>query len=160
MDASFSVVVDGRQTSIHASKLAPVERSESRVGPIAVEVLEPLRRLRIRVAANDGGIACDLVFDACTAAIEEPRATRRAGPQVGMDSTRLTPFGSWSGSLTHGGRELAIAPERVLGVRDRSWGIRPVGERDAGAPGAPPQLFWLWAPFQFEDACAHMGVFE
>jgi hypothetical protein len=77
-----------------------------------------------------------------------------------MDSTRLTQFGRWSGTLSLDGRELAVAPERVLGVRDRSWGIRPVGERDAGAPGAAPQFFWLWAPFQFGDACAHLGVFE
>ena len=33
------------------------------------------------------------------------------------------------------------------GSRDRSWGIRPVGERNAyGAPTGPPQFFWLWAP--------------
>jgi len=160
MDASFSVLVDGRQLSIHASKLAPLERSEARVGPIAVEVLEPLRRLRVRVADNAGGIAGELEFRARTAAIEEPRATLRAGAQIVMDSTRLTQFGRWSGRLSIEGRQVAIEPARVLGVRDRSWGIRPVGERDAGAPIAPPQFFWLWAPCHFDDACAHLGLFE
>jgi hypothetical protein len=161
MDASFSVVVDGRQLSIHASRLAPVERSETRVGPVAVEVVEPLRTLRLRVAPNPGGLACELVFRARTSAIEEPRATLRAGTQVVMDSTRLTQFGRWSGHIEVEGRRIEIEPREVLGVRDRSWGVRPVGEREAGAPSlAPPQLFWLWAPLHFDDVCTHLGVFE
>ncbi len=160
MDASFSVVVDGRQLSIHASRLAPLERSETRVGPISIEVVEPLRTLRVRCTENPGGLSCDLVFHARTAAIEEPRATLRAGTQIVMDATRLTQFGRWQGSLEIEGRRLEIQPEHVLGVRDRSWGIRPVGERDAGAPGAPQQFFWLWAPIHFDDACAHLGIFE
>jgi hypothetical protein len=160
MDASISVLEGGVQTSLHASRLAPLERAETTVGPIAVEVLAPLRSLRVRVAPNASGIECDLVFHARTAAIEEPRTTARAGARVVMDSTRLTQFGRWTGSLSVAGRRIAIAPERVLGVRDRSWGLRPVGERDAGAPGALPQLFWLWAPCHFDDVCTHLGVNE
>jgi hypothetical protein len=161
MDASFSVVADGRQISVHASRLAPLERGETRVGPVEVEVIEPLRTLRMRVAPNPAGIACDLVFRARTAAVEEPRTTLRAGTQIVMDSTRLTQFGRWSGTLEILGRRLEIEPRQVLGVRDRSWGVRPVGERDAGAPSpAPPQLFWMWAPVHFDDRCTHFGVFE
>ncbi|HEY8154616.1 MAG TPA: hypothetical protein VII72_10860 [Myxococcota bacterium] len=160
MDASFSVLAGGKQLSVHASRLAPLERSETRVGPVAVEVIEPLRTLRLRVAPNPGGISCNLLFRARTSAIEEPRATLRSGAQVVMDSTRLTQFGRWSGTLEIEGQRLEIEPRSVLGVRDRSWGIRPVGEREAGAPSAPPQLFWLWAPFHFDDVCTHLGVFE
>jgi hypothetical protein len=161
MDASFSVLVDGRQLSVHASRLAPQERSRTRVGPIEVEVMEPLRTLRLRVAPNPGELACDLVFRARTAAIEEPRTTLKLGAQVVMDSTRLTQFGRWTGAIELAGRRLEIGPASVLGVRDRSWGIRPVGEREAGAPAAAaPQFFWLWAPFHFDDVCTHAGVNE
>ena len=38
IDASFSVVRGGVQVSLHASGRAPRERSETRVGPISVEV--------------------------------------------------------------------------------------------------------------------------
>jgi hypothetical protein len=160
LDASFSLLEGGRQRSLHASRRAPLERSQTRVGPLAVEVEEPLRRLRLRVGANPAGLACDLVFQARTAAIEEPRATLRSGTQVVLDSTRLTQFGCWSGTIEAEGRRFEIAPEHVLGVRDRSWGVRPVGEREAGAPGPAPQLFWLWAPIHFDDVCTHLGVFE
>jgi len=45
-------------------------------------------------------------------------------------------------------------------VRDRSWGVRPVGEPESGAPGLPPQFFWLWAPLHFDDLCTHCGINE
>jgi hypothetical protein len=160
MDASFSVVREGRQHSLHASRLAPADRSETRVGPLAIEVLEPMRRLRVRIDDNETGLSGDLVFGARTAAIEEPRVTRRNGGVVFMDSTRFTQFGTWRGELRVAGERVAVAPERVLGTRDRSWGIRPVGEREAGAPGPPPQFFWLWAPIQFDDICTHFGLNE
>ncbi len=160
MDAAFSVVVDGRQHVVRASRLAPVERTETRVGPIEVEVVEPLETLRLRIAPNDYGVGGDLVFRARTAAIEEPRFTRRVEGRLFMDSTRLTQFGRWEGNLDVAGRRIAIEPAQVLGSRDRSWGVRPVGEPEVGAPGMPPQFFWLWAPINFDDLCTHFDVNE
>lgn len=51
VDASFSVLHDGVQRSVHASGRAPVDRSVTAVGSIAVEVVEPLRVPRVRVDA-------------------------------------------------------------------------------------------------------------
>ena len=158
LDASLSVVRGGRQHSLHASRLAPGERGENRVGPIAVEVLEPMRRLRLRAEPNEHGLSCDLVFHAATEAIEEERATRRHEGRVFMDSTRFTQFGDWEGRLSVAGEEIDVAGS--IGCRDRSWGIRPVGEPEGGAPGAPPQVFWLWAPIRFDGVCTHFGTFE
>ena len=160
MDASFSVVRDGRQHSLHTSRLAPAERSETRVGPLSVEVLDPLRRLRVRIDDNETGLAGDLVFGARTAAIEEPRITRRHEGRIVMDSTRFTQFGSWSGEIRVEGKRMSVEAERVLGIRDRSWGVRPLGEREADAPGPAPQFFWLWAPIHFDDLCTHCGLNE
>ncbi len=160
MDAAFSAVCDGRQHVVRASRLAPDDRGEIRVGPIAVEIESPMRTLRVRVAANDFGLEADLLFRARTAAIEEPRITHRSAGRVVMDATRLTQFGTWQGALRIDGRDVAVAPSRFLGCRDRSWGIRPVGEREGGTPGAEPQFFWLWAPIQFDDLCTHFAVNE
>jgi hypothetical protein len=48
----------------------------------------------------------------------------------------------------------------AVGTRDRSWGIRPVGEREVQAPGPLPQFFWQWAPVNFDDVCTHFDVQE
>jgi hypothetical protein len=160
LDASFSVVRGGVQTSVHGSRRAPLERTETRVGPIAVEVLDPMRSHRLRVADNAAGVRADLRFGARTVAVEEPRFTRRVGTRVRMDSTRFTQWGSWQGSIEVGGERIEVDSGQVLGTRDRSWGIRPVGEPEGGAPGAPGQFFWLWAPLHFDDLCAHFDVIE
>jgi hypothetical protein len=160
MDASFSVVRGGVQVSVHASRLAPRERTETRVEPISVEVIEPLSAMRVRVEPNPHGIEADLVFRPRTRVLEEPRLTRYLMGRLSMDSTRFMQFGSWEGSLAVAGESLAIDSSRILGTRDRSWGVRPVGEREQGAPGPLPQFFFLWSPVQFDELCTHFQVNE
>jgi hypothetical protein len=160
MDGAFSVVRDGRQHVVRASRLAPADRRETRVGPLFVEVLEPLRALHLRVSDNAFGLSADLAFYARTGAIEEPRFTWRPEGRLVMDSTRLTQFGFWEGYIRIDGEEIAIFPDRTPGTRDRSWGIRPVGEPEGGAPGPPPQFFWLWAPVHFDERCTHAAFNE
>jgi len=49
----------------------------------------------------------------------------------------------------------------VYGTKDRSWGIRPVGDpAPVGAPVPPPGLHFVWAPLHWPDRCTHMCVFE
>jgi len=159
-DAAFCVVNGGRQTSVFRSQRAPDDRRDATsLGPIVVEVLEPLHRLRLRVDAPDQGIAADLVFESRSPAIEEPHFFQRAGVRPFFDYTRLTQFGTWSGWIELDGVHHAITPDDVWGSRDRSWGIRPVGEAGpSGAPVALPQFFWLWAPINFPSMSTHFDV--
>lgn len=159
-DAAFNVVHRGRQYVVRASRRAGPERMDSRVGPIAVEVLEPLRTLRVTVQPNAWEVAADLVFTARAGVIEEPRFHRAVDGHVFMDSTRLTQHVEVRGQIRIGGETIEVTPERYWGSRDRSWGVRPVGERDPDAPSPPPQFFWLWAPLNFDDLCTHCDVNE
>jgi hypothetical protein len=147
------------QTSVHASaRLDPGRRTT--VGPVTVEVVAPMRTLRVVVGPNDAGLEADVTFSARTEALEEPRFTVRRGTRVVMDYTRLTQFGTWGGRVAVGDDVVALDGLDVLGSRDRSWGIRSVGEREAGAPGGVPQFFWLWAPLNLPDRCIHLDVQE
>src|SRR5665213_1616977 len=152
MDAAFSVIVDGVQRNLHASRLLNMERMDTQIGPISVEVIEPLKKLRVRVADNEHGIKADLVFNARAKPIEEPRFTYRQGPRTVMDYTRLTQNGSYEGFIEIKGKRIVI-DSKVLGTRDRSWGVRPVGLSDpqGAAPPRPPQFYWVWAPLNFDD---------
>lgn len=155
MDAAFCVVKGGKQYNVHASRTLHMERLDTRVGPVEIEVIEPLKVLRITCSDPDNGIAADLTFNLRCPAFEEPRFTRRLGAMTMMDYTRLTQNGCYDGWLEVNGERTTFTQADSWGTRDRSWGIRPVGERDpqpnpyAGAP----QFFWLWAPVNFED-CA------
>lgn len=153
IDASFCVVIDGVQHNLRASRHLNMERMDTRVGPIAVEVEAPLERLRVRVDSPAHGILANILFHARALPVEEPRFIRRAGPRIVMDYTRLTQNGSYEGEIRISGRTKKLSREAHLGTRDRSWGIRPVGAADSQppAPAAAPQFFWLWAPCNFAD---------
>jgi hypothetical protein len=166
-DAAFSVVVDGgtpsaRQVNVHASRRAPTDRADANeVGPIRVEVLEPLRVLHLHVDAPEHGLRAELTFERRSAPIEEPHFHHQVGMRVLLDYSRLTQFGSWSGWIEVDGERVEVLPRDTLGTRDRSWGIRPVGERGStGAPVADPQFYWLWAPINFDDFSTHFDVNE
>ncbi len=160
MDASVSIVRDGTQRSFHASRLAPREPTETAVGPLTLEVVEELRSIRIRIEPNDTGIECALVFRSRTPALEEDRTTMRQGERIQVDMTRFTQFGTWEGTISADGTETAVDPGEVYGTRDRSWGIRPVGQQAPGKPGDAPGICWLWAPIHFEDECRLFGYFQ
>jgi hypothetical protein len=153
MDASFSVISNGVQHNVHASRILNMERMDTRVGPIAIDVIEPLQSLRVRVAAEAHGIAADLTFYGRAPALAEPRFVQRVGPRTVMDYTRMTQNGDYEGWIEVAGRRIELARDRVRGTRDRSWGVRPVGAADSQpvAPPRVPQFFWVWAPLNFDD---------
>jgi hypothetical protein len=159
IDAAFSLVIDGVEHSVYASGSMPLDRA-TEVGPIRVEVVQPLRQVRLSVGANDQGLEADLVFDARTVAIEEPRNTTISGARRVMDVTRLTQWGSWAGTIRLAGQDVPLGTG-ALGIRDRSWGQRGVGvQAPTNFPPAMPQVFWLWAPLHFDRFCTHLALFE
>ncbi len=96
----------------------------------------------------------DLTWTAHTPAVAEPRQFIRSKGRVIFDTQRLAQTGNWSGTLTVGGEEIAVDPRRCWGNRDRSWGIRPVGEAEpAGIREGEMVLpgMWNYFPMQFDD---------
>jgi hypothetical protein len=151
MDAAFCVTIDGVQTNLHASKWLHMERLDLKVGPIQVEIVEPLQVLRIKVDSPEHGLKADVTITGRAFPIEEPRFIRRQGPRAFMDYTRLTQNGRWSGWIERDGQRVSV--DGYVGTRDRSWGVRPVGTRDSQeiVPPVSPQFYWLWSPTNFAE---------
>ncbi|MEJ2087124.1 MAG: hypothetical protein P8Y69_01275 [Gammaproteobacteria bacterium] len=153
LDAAFSLIREGRQHNVFASRILHDERLDTRVGPIAVEVIEPLEALALRVDDPDSGIRADVTFRARFPAIQEPRFTRHSGTMLVMDSTRMTQNGTYEGWVEADGQRIPVSQDAWWGTRDRSWGIRAVGQRDPqpNPHAEAPQFFWLWAPLNFDE---------
>lgn len=149
-DAHFSTIREGVQFNLHASRELGMERLDLTCGPIRIEVLEPLQKLRIMVDGE--GVKADLTFTGRAFPIEEPRFIHRIGPRTFLDFTRLTQNGHYTGWIEIDGIRHDLAPGTV-GTRDRSWGVRPVGSRDEQphAGGIIPGFFWQWTPINFGD---------
>jgi hypothetical protein len=70
-----------------------------------------------------------------------------------FDSKRMAQTGRWTGSIALDDLVLAVTPDNWWGTRDRSWGIRPVGESEPAGIQARNSItfYWLYTPVQFED---------
>jgi len=161
VDGAVTVLHEGTQHSVLFSGRCPDDRTTLTLGPLRLEIVESFRRIRI-VLDDDGPLAADLTFEATTVAVTEPRFLQSRGTVPVFDYTRVTQFGRWSGHLRVEDVHLDAAALGLTGCRDRSWGVRPIGER-AGR-GAPqrgrPQFFWLWAPLRFDDLAVHVDANE
>ena len=134
------------------------DRADLRIGPMRIEVLEPLKRLRFVCEPTEHAVACDLTWEGFGPAIPEPNQFIRHGSRITFDTQRLAQMGSWSGTLSVHGKDLKVSPDTTWGSRDRSWGVRPVGERepagitrDTYRPGG----MWSYFPMRFEDHCIY-----
>ncbi len=154
VDGALCVVVEGVQHSVVASDRLGNDRRRLSVGPLSIEIVEPMGE--IHLAVDHADVALDAVFSARTPPIEEPRFSNHELSLGVFDYTRYTQFGHWSGTATVDGA--AIDLSGLHGCRDRSWGQR--GGRGPDAPPVEPQFFWLWAPINFEDGAVHLDVNE
>lgn len=158
IDAAFCVSRDGHQRSVFASGRVSRDRA-SRIGPIEVEIVEPMREIAIRVDAPEQGLSAAATFHARSAAMEEPRHTLMDRNRVILDAHRYTQFGRWSGTVTTGDVTIDLDPATTGGTRDHSWGIRPLAGGNPQAPGDGGGIYWVWAPLQVADRCV-LGAFQ
>lgn len=161
MDGHLSIVVGNKQYAFHASRRAPKDRIETEIGPMSVTIEEPMRALRFKIDDNEHGISCDLRFTAISIAHQEPHNTMFDDGHLIMHNTRFTQAGHWNGHITIDGKRHDINDANAL--RDKSWGVRPVGEPAGGAPGlmnGDPGVYWYWSPVMFGDQWLHYATFQ
>ena len=130
-DAYLAVTRGDDHLVVRASKPL-IDRSDISVGPVRIEVIEPLRRLRAIVEPErpaDSRLAMDVTWTSPIDPFEEPRQYLRARGTVMFNTQRFAQLGRWEGTLTVDGTDIAVTPDVCGGARDRSWGVRPVGEK-------------------------------
>jgi hypothetical protein len=154
MDGFVAVTRGTTQRVVRASRELGTDRLDTQVGPISVEVIEGLRRLRLRCDAADAGVALDVEWEGAIPAHQEARHSQSHGVRLTTDTTRFAQTGWWTGSLQVGDEAFEVTPDTWKGGRDRSWGIRAVGEpeprgrRQAEGPGG---FLWIYSTMQFDD---------
>jgi hypothetical protein len=138
---------------VRASRELGADRMDTSIGPFRIQVIEGLRRLRVVLEPNEHELEFDLTWEGVIPAQAEPRHFIRQQERVTFDCYRLAQTGRWSGHVRSGDAEFAVTPDRWRGARDRSWGVRPVGESEP--PGIqvrnPAQFYWMYAPMQFDE---------
>ena len=143
------------QITVRASdRIDGVDRLHPTVGPFSIEVVEPLQRLRFRADAPEHGLAMDLTWDGLFPAVDESPHIWRSGGRITLDAQRFAQIGTWAGTFSLDGESHEITPDRWIGTRDRSWGIRPSGDPEPPGRAADEPIegfWWMYVPVAFED---------
>jgi hypothetical protein len=144
------------QTAVHLSDAADprgADRLAQQVGNYRIDIIEPLRSLRV-VMDETEGMALDLTWNGTFEVVQELPHVMRQGTSTTLDAQRFAQLGTWEGVISVDGTDIAVTPDRWVGTRDRSWGIRPVGEAaPAGKPADPAfdGMWWLYVPLGFDE---------
>lgn len=156
LDCFACVSLDGRQHNMRFSRRLRPAIDDLTCGPMSVEIIEGLRRLRTVAAPNRFGIDFDITWNGFAPPYNERyilqvSAGRKLSERSNYDQCALV-----SGVLKVDGRSFDIDNSRWVGVRDHSWGVGSVGgpkQPDAAPLLDPPQYFGLrqWAVFKLSD---------
>jgi len=164
-EAAIGFVHAGKEHMVRASTHLNYDRYNTTVGPITVQVIEGLKKLRIITAPNQWGLTCDVTFQGRHMPHLETRNYAQMGTRITQNYLRFTQLGSYSGTVTVDGKTMDITPATWLGQRDHSWGIRPSGppDRNHAYAGQDPRAqgwLWTWAPMQYKDYSLLWSVTE
>lgn len=86
------------QTAVHLSDAIDSDRLHQHVNGYRVEVVEPLRKLRI-VLDETEGVAADLTWEGLFDVVQEQPHVLRSGNRVTLDAQRFAQLGTWSGRI-------------------------------------------------------------
>ena len=151
---AFVAVRHGDDYDVVRASKPLADRMDLSVGPLRIEVIEPLKKLRFVAEPSEHSVAMDVTWLGSVPAIPEPNQFVRSKGKVVFDTQRLAQVGTWEGSLTVRGKSHKVTRDKWWGARDRSWGVRPVGEPEPagirkGATGMSGM--WNYFPMRFDD---------
>ncbi len=154
MDGYGGVSRGAEQWTVRASRRLSPDPETTRIGPLHYEVLEPLKKVRVRLEPTPvQPIAFDLVFEGAVPCFLEDREDWRPthGYRYTAHQIRYHQTGVGSGWVGLEGKRTAIRPESWISTRDHSWGVRPdvgVAPSDLEHGQQPPNLSVLaiWNP--------------
>ena len=129
VDAFIDVRLGEAQHIVRAS--APLtDRADLSVGPFRIEVLEPLRRLRVVVEPTEHSVAMDVTWEGHIPAMAEPRQYLRSKGRVVFDTQRLAQTGLLVGHPLGGRHRVRRHPRAAA----RGAGTAPGASGRWGSP--------------------------
>jgi hypothetical protein len=154
IDAYAGISRGVEQITVRASRELTSAPTESVIGPIRYEILEPLKSVRFVLEPNDvQPIAFDCVFQGALPPTFEDRTHIRTGLRVSAELVRYHQIGVCSGWVEVDGVRTDMTPTSWVSTRDHSWGVRyGIGEppRDT-QPSHPLENFhFFWTPSYLE----------
>lgn len=154
LDGFVCVRHRGRQHNIRLSRRLRPDLDHYGVGPLRIEIVEPMRTLRFVLDGNDVGISCDVLCHSTVAPYEDPvEVTRIDGRLLGERATYEL-VGTCDGWVEVDGQRYELTASRSSFFRNHSWGNQAGrGGPRYGAPRPPRRVAGVrqWVLFRAES---------
>jgi hypothetical protein len=152
IDGYAGMVVGGEQRNVRFSRALRPRTGEFAVGPLRIEVLEPLKRHRLTLGPSEIGIEWEVEVEAYQLWPESHHLQFRHGVALN-DLLRYTGVTQPSGLVRIDGEEHDVGD--WYGARDHSWGIRSTMGPRTPLGGVldearDPRAIRIWIPFRTE----------
>ena len=105
-----------------------------------VDVIEPLKRLRIAAEPNPYGIAYDLEWVGFTPPYNEEYVREHMGGRVVHERSNYDQTCDVTGWLEFGGQRFEVDAASWTGARDHSWGLGATGGPQSRAAAPPLEI--------------------
>ncbi|MCS7276832.1 MAG: hypothetical protein NZ695_07460 [Dehalococcoidia bacterium] len=139
MEGYIFAVHRGHHYTHFVSRALAADREEMTAGGLSFSIVEPMRRWRLQLAPADCPVGGQLLFEARCPAYEFGTIRWDRDGHTVVHQCHYTQSGRYVGALRVGEE----VREGLIGMRDRSWGIRNIAAVD----------MWVWISAQMRDGC-------
>lgn len=161
MEAYIALSRGAEQRNLRISRALLPDSVSTRVGPLSVEVVEPLRELRLRLDDNESGVTFDVAWHAETEPLLEDRFFQVSRARVTYDAIRYVQHGTVEGVVSAPGYSAELTRDTWWSERDHSWGTRPLPRAPGQPPGERPEWrMLLFAPLRLPEFGVHLYLQE
>ena len=115
----------GRQHNIRLSRRLRPEIGQLVVGPLRLEIVEPLQVVRLVLEPNEFGIELDVTGRSTTLPYLDPVETTRVDGRLVSERVTYEVTGRCSGWVGVDGERIVLDPDRDRFFRNHSWGVHP-----------------------------------
>lgn len=126
---------DGRQHNIRVSRRLRPDIEHLGAGPLRLEIVEPLREVRLVLEPNRFGVALDITCHSTSVPYMGPIEISRADGRLVSERATYELAGTVSGWVEVDGARIVFDPAADASFRNHSWGVHPGrgGPRQYGA---------------------------
>lgn len=152
-----------RQYNVRISRRLRPELDVLRVGPLAIEVVEPMQQIRLTLDSGEHGVSLDLLLLSTTVPARSPVETTRVNGRLVSERTTYEIAGACSGTVDVAGERYELDEDSASFFRNHSWGMHPGrgGPRPYAAPGTAKRRapgVRQWVLFRMPDHGGHFFI--
>lgn len=162
LDGFVCIRHEGNQHNYRVSRRWRPDIDHYGAGPLRIEIIEPMKAIRLVLEENDYGIACDITSYTEAIPYHGPISKLRVDGRLLVERMTYEVAGRCEGWIEVAGKRFELTRERSGVFRNHSWGFLP--GRGAHTIHTPPMIarprpqgLRNWVLYTMEDHC---GFYE